>query len=220
MTGSGAVSSAVEEIVFGDGGMNLLSRSNLESLRARFESVRGSDAVIFRSGREKIFAAGADMKEMLAFTPFDAWEFSRAGQELMETIERLEPLTIALVDGDCFGGALDLLMAFDLRIATPESRFSHPGARIGIVTGFGGTSRWRRIARPSAARLFVENGVVAAEEAKDLGLLTQVVADPGLELERNLVSWLEGNRLLRYAGFAGPMPKRLDVLMHLAERGN
>lgn len=211
MTGSDAVSSAVEEIVFDDGAMNLLSRANLDRLRIRFETTRGCDVVIFRSGRDKIFAAGADMQEMLAFTPFEAWEFSRAGQELMETIERLGPLTIALVDGDCFGGALDLLMAFDLRIATPESRFSHPGARIGIVTGFGGTSRWRRIARPSAASaLFLENGVFSAEQAKDLGLLTHVTDDPDLLLDRELRRWLQSHELLR--PFRGMSARRLQLM--------
>ncbi|MBW3564016.1 MAG: enoyl-CoA hydratase/isomerase family protein [Acidobacteria bacterium] len=201
----------IAEIVFDDGGMNLLSRANIGLLRARFESLRGSDAVIFRSGREKIFAAGADMKEMLAFTPFDAWEFSRAGQELMETIEHLEPLTIALVDGDCFGGALDLLMAFDLRIATPESRFSHPGARIGIVTGFGGTSRWRRIARPSAAsKLFLENRVFSAKQAKDLGLLTHVTDDPDSLLDRELRRGLQSHELLR--PFRGMPARRLQLM--------
>ena len=52
-------------------------------------------------------AAGADMAEMARFTPLDAYEFARLGQETFAAIERMPCLTIATIDGDCFGGALD-----------------------------------------------------------------------------------------------------------------
>lgn len=84
-------------------------------------------------------------------------------------------VTVALIDGDCFGGALDLTLAFDLRFATPRSRFSHPGAKLGIVTGFGGTSRWRKVLTPAAAKqLFLANRVLSADEALAIGLVDRV----------------------------------------------
>src|SRR5258708_31639403 len=92
--------------------------------------------LLFRSGRPDLFAAGADMNEMQRFSARDAEEFARRGQELFSAIERLPCVTVALIDGDCFGGALDLAFAFDLRFSTPRSRFSHPGSRLCIVTGF------------------------------------------------------------------------------------
>ena len=132
------------------------------------------------------------MNEMIAFTPADAQTFSAAGQRLMQTIEDLEPLTVAIVEGDAFGGALDLLMAFDLRIATPGSRFSHPGARIGIVTGFGGTSRWRKIAKPAAASaLFLENGILDATTALELGILTHASTNPLALVQERIASWCQ-----------------------------
>jgi len=144
------------EIVLDDGGMNLLSSSMLRSIRAQLPS--DGTLLLLRSGRPHIFAAGADMAEMRAFDAGDAEEFARLGQELFAAIERLPMITVALVDGDCFGGALDLVLAFDLRFATPRSRFAHPGSRLGIVTGFGGTSRWRKaIDRAAARRLFLGN---------------------------------------------------------------
>ena len=115
------------------------------------------------------------MAEMERFTPPQAEAFARLGQETFAAIERLPFLTVAIVDGDCFGGALDLVLAFDLRFATPRARFAHPGARLGIVTGFGGTSRWRKaLERPSARRLFLNNEVLPAQEALDLGLVDRV----------------------------------------------
>ncbi len=93
--------------------MNLLSSSALRAIREALP--HDASLFVFRSGRLGLFAAGADMAEMLRFTAHDAYEFARLGQELFETIERLPFLTVALIDGDCFGGALDLALAFDLR---------------------------------------------------------------------------------------------------------
>ncbi|PYQ27019.1 MAG: enoyl-CoA hydratase [Acidobacteria bacterium] len=168
---------AENELLFDDGGMNLLSSSALHELRDLLSSAQLRDRetaqpLVFRSGRPNIFAAGADMAEMQRFSPRDAYEFARLGQETFEAIERAPFLTIAQIDGDCFGGALDLILAFDFRFATPRARFAHPGARLGIVTGFGGTSRWRRvIARPAAHQLFLANRVIDAEEALAIGLV-------------------------------------------------
>lgn len=162
--------------------MNLLSSDALRHLRRVVDEIAsGGDGVrvaTFRSARPNLFAAGADMAEMAAFTAVDAMEFSRLGQETFAAIERLPLLTVAIVDGDCFGGALDLILAFDIRIATPRSRFSHPGAKLGIVTGFGGTARWRHLLEPAAARaLFLGNEVFAAEQAGAAGIVDLVSAE-------------------------------------------
>lgn len=167
------------EIVFDDGGMNLLSSAALRWLRAEVESASDCSVLLFRSGRPHVFAAGADMNEMQRFTAPDAAELSRLGQETFAAIERMPCLTIAAIDGDCFGGALDLVLSFDLRFATERSRFSHPGAKLGIVTGFGGTSRWRRVIGSRAARrLFLLNEVFSATDALALGLIDGIGEPP------------------------------------------
>lgn len=158
------------DLVFGDGGMNLLSSSALRWIRDSLPSE--ASLFVFRSGRERLFAAGADMAEMARFTPQEAYEFARLGQETFQAIEDLPFPTVALIDGDCFGGALDLVLAFDRRFATPRSRFAHPGARLGIVTGFGGTTRWRKVlSRAAANQLFLANRLFTAEEALGIGLV-------------------------------------------------
>ena len=170
--------------------MNLLSSSALRQIHAALPDFddappRGASLFVFRSGRANLFAAGADMAEMQRFTPFEAYDFARLGQEVFDAIEQLPCLTVALIDGDCFGGALDLILAFDLRFATPRSRFSHPGARLGIVTGFGGTSRWRKVlTRCAANQLFLANRVFSASEALDLGLVDRVAESHDDELAR------------------------------------
>jgi enoyl-CoA hydratase/carnithine racemase len=174
---------SVREIVLDDGGMNLLSSSMLRSIGAQLAAP--ASLLVLRSGRPHIFAAGADMAEMRAFSARDAEEFARLGQELFAAIERLPMITVALIDGDCFGGALDLVLAFDLRLATPRSRFAHPGGKLGIVTGFGGTSRWRKaIDRATARRLFLGNERLSAAEAMEAGLVDRVAESFDDELRR------------------------------------
>ena len=173
------------ELVFDDGGMNLLSSAALRRIGDALPRGHDTSLFVFRSGRPGLFAAGADMAEMQRFSPWDAYEFARLGQELFAAIETLPCLTVAVIDGDCFGGALDLVLSFDLRFATPRSRFAHPGARLGIVTGFGGTSRWRGVlTRRAANQLFLANRVLSASEALELELVDRVADDHAEELAR------------------------------------
>lgn len=176
---------SVSEIVFDDGGMNLLSSAALRELEAAVDALPDANVLVFRSGRERLFAAGADMSEMRSFDGPAAEDFAELGQQLFARIERLQVITVALIDGDCFGGALDLAFAFDLRFATPRSRFSHPGAKLGIVTGFGGTSRWRNVIAPPIARqLFLGNVVFSAGDALESGLVDRVADDHAEEIAR------------------------------------
>jgi enoyl-CoA hydratase len=201
------------DFVFDDGGMNLLSSSALRHIHASLPE--DASLFVFRSGRPNLFAAGADMAEMQRFTAFDAYEFSRLGQELFAAIERLPCVTVALIDGDCFGGALDLVLAFDLRFATPRARFAHPGARLGIVTGFGGTSRWRGVlTRRAANQLFLANRVFSASEALELGLVDRVADDHEAELARLEKLAL---RMLKELAVHGKGLSREDILL-LARR--
>jgi enoyl-CoA hydratase len=173
------------EYVFDDGGMNLLSSSALRAIGAALPTSDDVSLFVLRSGRPNLFAAGADMAEMQRFTAWDAYDFAQLGQELFARIERLPCITVALIDGDCFGGALDLTLAFDLRFATPRSRFAHPGARLGIVTGFGGTSRWRGVIdRRAANQLFLANRVLTADDALQMQLVDRVAESHEDELAR------------------------------------
>ena len=171
------------DIVFDDGGMNLLSSDALRELHTIVRELRAEDRALVTFSFAR--SAGADMNEMVKFSADDAAKFSRLGQELFVAIEKLPMLTVALIDGDCFGGALDLAIAFDLRFATSRSRFGHPGARLGIVTGFGGTSRWRKIVgRPAAHALMLANRTLSAAEALEIGLIDRVADDHEAELNR------------------------------------
>jgi enoyl-CoA hydratase len=181
---------SIHEIVLDDGGMNLLSSGMLRWIGSRVAGLPsspmpGQPILVLRSARPGLFAAGADMAEMRDFSAADSEEFASLGQNAFAAIERLPFVTVAIIDGDCFGGALDLALAFDLRFATPRSRFSHPGAKLGIVTGFGGTSRWRKALTPAAAKqIFLGNRVLDGQEALSTGLVDRLGLSFDDELQR------------------------------------
>jgi enoyl-CoA hydratase len=171
------------EIVFDDGGVNLLSSAALHELHLLLRTLSlgqplteipssGAKLLVLRSGRPQLFAAGADMNAMKDFGAAEALALAELGQTVLDTIERLPLLTVAAIDGDCFGGALDLALAFDQRAATRRSRFAHPGARLGIVTGFGGTVRLpRMLGRKGVNRLLLGNELLSGSEAAEIGLV-------------------------------------------------
>jgi enoyl-CoA hydratase len=147
---------------------------------ANKNSIRG---LIF-TGSEDVFASGADLREIHALTPETADSFARGGQALMTKFSSLPQIVIAAINGYCFGGALDLALACRYRIASPTAKFAHPGAGLGIITGWGGTQRLPRlIGRGRALELFFTAEAVDAEKAFVWGLVDHIVPEP---LERAL----------------------------------
>jgi enoyl-CoA hydratase len=131
-------------------------------------------AVIF-TGIDDVFASGANIRELAQLDPETALKFSRFGQSLFQTIADARQITIAAINGYCIGGALDLALACDIRVASESAVFSHPGARLGIITGWGGTQRLPRIIKKAAALdLMLTARRLTSSEALALGLVTHV----------------------------------------------
>ena len=136
------------------------------------------DTLIF-TGVGNVFASGADLREIAGIEIEGARESALRGQELMGRISELPVLTIAAVNGICFGGALDLALACRYRIASPDAVFSHPGTDLGIITGWGGTQRLPRlVGKGVALEMFFSAKRVTANEALSIGLVDRVVTDP------------------------------------------
>ncbi len=146
-------------------------------------------AIIF-TGADDVFASGANIRELRTLTPATAGEFARRGQMLFEKIARAAQLTIAAVNGYCMGGGLDLALACDLRYASPQAVFAHPGARLGIITGWGGTQRLPRLIGMSRALEFLLTARrMTSNEALEIGLVNGVsepVLDDAYEAARTL----------------------------------
>lgn len=153
----------------------------LEELGEIVEKLAENSSVemLIFTGRDDVFASGADLREIAAVDKNGAREFALRGQMLMNKIARLSQTTIAAINGFCFGGALDLALACNERIAAPGATFSHPGANLGIITGWGGTQRLPRlIGEAGALEMFFTAKRVNAAEALRIGLIDRIADNP------------------------------------------
>jgi enoyl-CoA hydratase len=162
---------------------NPLSIATLNELSASLSNViarKNVEAVIF-TGTGDVFASGANIRELNTLQSSSALEFSKRGQEIFQTIANAPQLTVAAINGYCMGGALDLALACDIRLASINAVFAHPGARLGIITGWGGTQRLPRvIGRTRALEFFATARRLSSQEALEIGLISGI-CDPVLE---------------------------------------
>lgn len=136
------------------------------------------DAIVF-TGSDGVFASGADLREIAGVSGSTAADFANRGQGLMNLIANVNAKTIAAVNGYCYGGALDLALACDYRIASPSAEFCHPGSGLGIMTGWGGTQRLPRlVGEASALEMFLTGKKVSANEALHIRLIDEIADDP------------------------------------------
>ena len=131
------------------------------------------------TGTDGYFAAGADIAELSILNGPKALEYARFGQAVLNHISAHRAVTIAAIDGYCMGGGLDLALSCDLRYATAKSILAHPGGRIGIMTGWGGTGRLPQIVgKTRALEMMAVGRRIPAPEAAEWGLINAVVEDP------------------------------------------
>ncbi len=158
---------------------NPLSISVLESFTKAIGIIDDATECIILTGSENVFASGADLREIAVVDGSNAREFAERGQRLMQVLASVGPKTVAAVNGFCYGGALDLSLACDVRIASPNAKFCHPGGGLGIMTGWGGTQRLPRLVGESKAlEMFLTGREVSAEEALEIQLVDKIARDP------------------------------------------
>ncbi|HUS09997.1 MAG TPA: enoyl-CoA hydratase/isomerase family protein [Pyrinomonadaceae bacterium] len=156
---------------------NSLSLATLHNLQSALSELIVVDEIktIILTGTADVFASGADLRELSQLDRVAALEFSQLGQRLFQTIADAKQLTIAAINGYCMGGGLDLALACKIRVASPNAIFAHPGVRLGIITGWGGTQRLPRIiGRTRAMELMLTGRSLGSEAALSIGLVTRV----------------------------------------------
>ena len=160
---------------------NPLSIATLHELKetiATLTARKDLKTIVF-TGTEDVFAAGADISELAQLHTEPAFDFARFGQSLFQAVADAKQVTIAAINGYCMGGALDLALACDIRVASPQAVFRHPGARLGIITGWGGTQRLPQlIGRSRSLEFFLTARLITANEALSAGLITLLDARP------------------------------------------
>jgi len=129
-------------------------------------------------GGEKVFAAGADIKEMAEATYGQMAVVSRRLQAALTAIARIPKPVVAAITGYALGGGLELALCADFRVMGEGARVGQPEILLGIIPGAGGTQRLPRLIGPARAKDIVFTGrFVGAEEALAIGLVDNVVPD-------------------------------------------
>lgn len=138
--------------------------------------------LILRGAGDKAFVAGADISEMLTFNQRQAFDFSLFGNRIFAQLEQLHIPTIAVVHGYALGGGMELAIACDFRIATPQAKFALPETGLGIIPGFGGTFRLARLIGEGHAKHLMYTGkTIDGQEAYRIGLVETLATTEELE---------------------------------------
>jgi len=150
-------------------------------------------AVILYGG-EKVFAAGADVKEMAAASHARIMEFGAGIQSAYKAVARIPKPVIAAITGFALGGGLELALCADFRVLGERARVGQPEILLGIIPGAGGTQRLPRLIGPARAKDLVYSGRFAdAAEALRIGLADRVVPDAEVyEAARHLAAQYAG----------------------------
>jgi enoyl-CoA hydratase len=157
--------------------LNALDGAILEALLARCGELASNDDVraVVLTGEGRAFAAGADIAEMRAMSAGEAEAFSQLGHRVGLALESLPVPTIAAVNGYALGGGCEVALACDWIYASTKARFGQPEVNLGLIPGFGGTSRLvRRIGIAWTKELVLSGEAIDAELAQRIGLVNRV----------------------------------------------
>ena len=159
------------------GRRNALTPDGLDALEAAIEACE--TPVICLRSEGPAFCAGADLDVVAELDREEAAAFAEQGQGVAKTIEDSPAVVIAAIDGAARGGGVELALACDLRVASPEATFAETGVRLGLFGAWGGTVRLPRIVgEGNAMDLALSGRTVDSEAALRMGLVSRIVDDP------------------------------------------
>ncbi|WP_431782830.1 enoyl-CoA hydratase/isomerase family protein, partial [Streptomyces chumphonensis] len=170
--------------------MNALDIATQDRLRELAGEVTRRDDVraVVLYGGEKVFAAGADIKEMREMDHAAMVARARDLQDAFTAVARIPKPVVAAVTGYALGGGCELALSADIRIAADNAKLGQPEILLGLIPGAGGTQRLSRLVGPSRAKDLIFTGrQVRAEEALTIGLVDRVV--PAAEVYEAAHAW-------------------------------
>lgn len=176
----------------------------LNGLLQEISQITHAKGLVIHSLKRKGFIAGADVNVISNFTnPAQAVDFLRKGQAVFLRLEQLSIPTVAMIDGFCMGGGLELALACDYRIATDnqDTRLGLPEVLLGFHPGWGGTVRLPRLIGGfhALSELILTGAAISATKAKHLGVLDDVV--PLRQLKRAAIYFIKNKPAKHKPGF-------------------
>lgn len=168
--------------------LNPLDMDTLREIKDGIENSGGK--AILLHGANRAFSAGADINGFLKLDNTTAGLFAKEGHDIMNYIASYPRPVVAAIHGYCLGGGFELALACDFRVAHPDTVFGLPEVNLGILPGFGGTQRLRKIVGETVAFGLIAMGKrYKADEAYRLGLLNEI-SENYLEVARSLAEEL------------------------------
>lgn len=155
-------------------------RAKIMDFLKQHEGNRKIKSVIFTTSG-KNFSAGTDIKYLLTLNESTVKEYTEFVRNFLAYIENYPKVTIGAVRGVAVGGGLELLLALDIVLATPDSRFGQTELNVGLIPGGGGTQRLPRVVGLRKAREMIYTGrLIDADEAYRCGLINKIVPEEAL----------------------------------------
>lgn len=172
-----------------DSRVNVLSSGVLLELSELLDTIKDDapSGMVLWSGKNRSFIMGADIKEFTKVESVEqAGEVVRLGQRLMDKVADLPFKTVAVINGFCMGGGLELAMAFDYRLVMKGDAkiLGLPEVKLGLHPGFGGTVRAVQICGVRAAmQIMLTGNPVAPGKAKAIGLVDGITSDENWRID-------------------------------------
>ena len=161
---------------------NALNQSTRDEILQALDELQGTDnrVLVITGAGDKAFIAGADIGEFEGRTALTQREVMKL-RRIFDALEEFPRPVIAMINGFCLGGGMELALACDIRIAAESAKLGQPEINLGIIPGGGGTQRLTRlVGEGKAMELVLTGDLIDAAEAKTLGLVNDAV--PAAEL--------------------------------------
>ncbi len=188
----------VANLTLNHGRYNIITWETRQVMADRFAEIdRDPDIklVVIRADGEH-FSSGGDIAGFMEVDPIDLTDL---GHNVTAAARSPKPV-IAAIDGYCFGVGLELVLATDIRLATPRSRFALPEMKLGMIPGSGGTQRLARLIGLSRAKYHVLTGErITGDQALDWGMVS-VLAPDAETLEQETLALVD--KMLGYSPLA------------------
>jgi enoyl-CoA hydratase/carnithine racemase len=195
--------------------MNALNAQVQNEIAAAAAQVTADPEVraVILYGGEKVFAAGADIKEMADASYGRMAADTRRLQDAFTAVAKIPKPVVAAITGYALGGGLELALCADFRVAGESARVGQPEILLGVIPGAGGTQRLPRLVGPARAKDIVFTGrLVGAAEAVAIGLVDKVVPDAEVyQAARDLVARYAGGPALALRAAKQAIDEGLDV---------
>jgi enoyl-CoA hydratase/carnithine racemase len=180
---------------------------------SREADARDDVAAVVVYGGERVFAAGADVKEMASMPYATMVKHAHLLQDFTRALAAIGKPTVSAITGFALGGGCEVALATDLRFAADNAKLGQPEILLGIIPGAGGTQRLSRLVGPAKAKDLIYTGrFVDAQEALAIGLVDQV--HPADEVYAKAVEWASqfvGGPALALRAAKGAVDRGLEV---------